>query len=103
MRVTKLLGLVLCTGICACAVAQTAEAYGDEAEEGKKAGLLDPSRLDMGHSVSFGMASTNGQSLQSQSLATTMLTYRFSQPVTLNFNFGMPIHSTYRDELNLKK
>lgn len=83
------------------AFGQTVEAYNDDGEK-KKTGFLDPSRFSMNHSVSFGMASSSQYSgLKSQSLYTTMMTYKFSQPVTLNLNFGLPIHSTFSSAHNL--
>lgn len=64
-------------------------------------GFLDPSRFSIHHSLSFGMGAAGGSSLQSQSLYSTMLTYRFSQPVTLNLNFGFPLFSTFSSTQNL--
>ncbi len=40
-------------------------------------------------------------SLQSQSLYSTMLQYRFNAPVTVSLNFGLPIHSTISSAQNL--
>ncbi len=77
---------------------QTVEAY-DDNEEGLN--LFDPSRLDISQSASFGMSSSDASGLNSQSLYSTMLTYKFSKPVTVNFSFGLPIHSTYSNEMNL--
>lgn len=86
-----------------CIIAQTKDAYetGDGVE-GKK-GLLDPSRFSVQNSISFGMAS-NGLSksdLKSQSLYSTMFQYRFNVPITVNLNFGLPIHSTVSSAHNL--
>ncbi len=64
-------------------------------------GLLDPSRFSVNHSVSFGMSGSPNSDLKSQSLYTTMMQYEFSQPVTFNLNFSLPIHSTYNDAHNL--
>ena len=36
-----------------------------------------------------------GSGLQSQSFYNTMMQYRFSAPVTLNLNFGLPIYSSF--------
>ncbi|MBD3317786.1 MAG: hypothetical protein GF344_18535 [Chitinivibrionales bacterium] len=83
--------------------AQTIDAYKEGDGTEGKSGLLDPSRLTMNHSLSFGMSAAKGQSLQSQSLAGTMLQYKFSEPLTLNLDFGFPIHSTFRDDANLTK
>lgn len=80
---------------------QTVEGY-EETEEEKGKGLFDPSRLTVRHAVSFGaFSSSNTSGLKSQSLYTTMMTYQFSKPVTLNFNVGLPIHSTFSSEMNL--
>jgi hypothetical protein len=50
----------------------------------------------------FGMLSGGGSSsIQSQSFYSTMLQYRFAAPVTLNLNFGLPIHSTFSPYQNL--
>jgi hypothetical protein len=85
------------------AFSQTVEAYEDKTEE-SKTGLLDPSRFSVNHSVSFGMASSSQYSgLKSQSLYTTMMTYKFSKPVTLDLNFGLPIHSTFSSAHNLNQ
>lgn len=84
--------------------AQTKDAYetGDGGSEGKK-GLLDPTRFSMQNSVSFGMASSglSKNDLKSQSLYSTMFQYRFNAPVTVNLNFGLPIHSTVSSAHNL--
>jgi hypothetical protein len=82
---------------------QTQDAY-DQGEGSSKSikGLLDPSRLTVSHSMSFGMASGGGSSsLQSQSFYSTMMQYKFTAPVTLNLNFAMPIHSSYSQYQNL--
>ena len=80
---------------------QTIESFEDTNGQ-KKTGLFDLSRFSINHSVSFGMSSSSNQSgLQSQSLYSTMMTYKFSNPITLNLNFGLPIHSTYFSKHNL--
>ena len=92
---------VLLISIAHLVVSQTVDAY-DEKEEGKRKGFFDPSRLTINHAISFGMFSSSQTSgLKSQSLYTTMMTYKFSQPVTLNVNFGFPIHSTFSSGMNL--
>jgi hypothetical protein len=63
--------------------------------------LLDPSRFSMHHMASFGMSSSGTSSVQSQSLYTTMMKYQFASPVTLAFNFSMPIHSTFNQYANV--
>lgn len=69
--------------------------------EGESNGLLDPSRLKINHSLTFGAISGgNISGLQSQSLYTTMLRYQFAAPVTLNLNFSLPIHSTFSHTQN---
>lgn len=95
-----IIGVILLS-ITSLAVSQTVEAY-DESEEEKGKGFFDPSRLTVNHALSFGMfSSAQTSGLKSQSLYTTMMTYKFSQPVTLNVNFGFPIHSTFSSEMNL--
>jgi hypothetical protein len=82
---------------------QTKDAYdqGDGSSKSIK-GLLDPSRLTVSHSMSFGMASGGGSSsMQSQSFYSTMMQYKLTAPVTLNLNFAMPIHSSYSRYQNL--
>ena len=51
-------------------------------------GLIDPSRLDVSHTVSVGGAFGGGQSLM-QSLYAANFAYRLSDPLTLNFTVGM--------------
>ncbi len=99
----KLLALLTSTilFLAASVSAQTVEAYGENKSEGKFR-LIDPSKLTVNHGLSFGMASYSGVSgLKSQSLYHTMMTYEFSKPVTLNLNFGLPIHSTFYSGHNL--
>ena len=80
---------------------QTIDAFEQPSQTGKM-GLLDPSRFNIGHSVSFGMSSSpNLSGLKSQSLYSTMMTYKFSKPITLDLNFSLPIHSTYSSSGNL--
>ncbi|MGD9200786.1 MAG: hypothetical protein PVI26_04410 [Chitinispirillia bacterium] len=80
---------------------QTIESF-ENNNDNKKTGLFDPSRLSINHSVSFGMSSSSNQSgIKSQSLYSTMMTYKFSKPITLNLNFSLPIHSTYYSKHNL--
>ena len=92
---------LLIVGVAAVSLtAQTESAYEqDEATESRS--LLDPSRFSIHHSLSFGMGGSSASSLKSQSLYSTMIQYRFAAPVTLNLNFGLPIHSTYNDARNL--
>ncbi|MDD5676168.1 MAG: hypothetical protein PHC61_18495 [Chitinivibrionales bacterium] len=80
--------------------AQDAKAF-DQAAGAVNAGLLDPSRFSIHNSLSFGMASSSGSSLKSQSIYGTMMQYKFVQPVTLNLNFGLPIFSTANSAANL--
>lgn len=95
-----ILFLALCVGLVS---AQTVESYGDDKEESGKS-FLDPSKFNINHSVSFGMASSSQYSgLKSQSLYTTMMSYKFSKPVTLDLNFSLPIHSTFSSDFNLNK
>ncbi|MBN1307067.1 MAG: hypothetical protein JXA18_04060, partial [Chitinispirillaceae bacterium] len=81
--------------------AQNEDAY-TTGDEQKSVSLLDPSRFDIRHSVSFGAASGSGvNGLKSQSMYATMMQYRFTAPVTLNLNFALPIHSTFSSGRNL--
>jgi spore coat protein U-like protein len=86
--------------LAATAVAQTEQAY-EQSEGEVSRSILDPSRFSISHSLSFGMSSASGSDLKSQSLYSTMIAYRFAKPVTLNLNFGLPIHSTYSSGRNL--
>ncbi len=82
--------------------AQSKTAYDQTSDSTKDKGLIDPSRLTVSHSMSFGMLSGGGySSLQSQSFYSTMLQYRFAAPVTLNLNFSLPIHSSFSPYQNL--
>jgi hypothetical protein len=82
-----------------CVFSQTKESY----DGTLKGGLLDPSRLKINHSLSFGMGTASGASMQSQGLYSTLLTYQFSQPVTLHLNFGFPLYSTFSPYGNLNQ
>ncbi len=84
---------------CSTVIAQTKDAY--ETDNTSKKGLLDPSHFSMHNSVSLGMASSGSSGLKSQSLYSTMLQYKFHAPVTVNLNFGLPIHSTISSAQNL--
>lgn len=68
-----------------------------------QSGLLDPSRFSVRHGLNFGMSSTGGSGVKSQSLYTTMLQYKFNAPITLNLNFGFPLHSSYASGMNLNE
>lgn len=78
--------------------AQTADAYDTKTTND---GLLDPSRFSIHHSVSFGMVGSSSSKVKSQSLYSTMLQYQFAAPVTVNLNFGFPLHSTFSQNANL--
>jgi hypothetical protein len=90
-------GVLILTGLTICA-AQTTEAFDSDK---KSPGLLDPSRLTIHQSASFGMSTSNFSDMKSASIYATMLQYKFSQPLTLNLSFGLPIHSTYDPRFNL--
>lgn len=92
---------VVLTLLCSfVAFSQSEVAY--ELGDNQSKGFLDPSRLTVHNSLSFGMLSSVGTSgLKSQSLYTTMMQYKFTAPVTLNVNFGLPIHSTLSSAQNL--
>jgi hypothetical protein len=81
--------------------AQTAQSYEPENSAVKTGGVLDATRFSMHQSASFGMSSSQSYGVQSQSLYTTMLQYQFAKPVTLNLNFGLPIHNTFNKSQNL--
>jgi hypothetical protein len=83
----------------ACVFSQTKDAYDQSAD--KQEGALDASKFSIHHSLSFGMGTSMGSSMQSQGLYSTMLTYSFSQPVTLNLNFGFPLFSSFSPYQNL--
>jgi hypothetical protein len=96
---------ILCAAISLCmsqCFAQSSADYKSTGSDSTKSGLIDLKRLTVNNSVSYGMSSFGGGSpLQSLGLYTTMLTYRFSQPVVLNLNFGFPFMSTYSPTQNL--
>lgn len=93
--------LFLVLFILSAAYSQNKDAF-TTSDEKKGGGLFDPSRFSIHHSLSFGAMSSSGVSnLQSQSLYTTMMQYQFTAPVTLNLNFGLPIHSTLSSAENL--
>jgi hypothetical protein len=96
-----LIGIVFSVSLIS---AQTKDAFssgGSQSSDSAK-GLLDPSRLSVSHSMSFGAMSGGGySSLQSQSFYSTMLQYKFTAPVTLNLNFSLPIYSTFSPYQNL--
>jgi hypothetical protein len=98
MIIRKILFFMLIASISA--FSQTKEAY-DQA--GQKGGLGDTSRLSIHHSLSFGMGAASGMNMQSQGLYSTLLTYKFSQPVTLHLNFGFPLYSTFSPNGNLSQ
>jgi hypothetical protein len=82
--------------------AQTKADYDVGSDSTKSKGLLDPSRLSVSHSMSFGALSGGGSSsIQSQSFYSTMFQYKFAAPVTINLNFSLPIHSTMSPYQNL--
>jgi hypothetical protein len=81
---------------------QSSADFQSTGSDSSKGGIIDLKKLKVNHSVSFGMASFgSGSPLMSQGLYTTMLSYRFSQPVTLNLNFGFPLMSTFSQAQNL--
>ena len=100
MAVSKLcsvLLIALVAGLCA----QSKDAY--DQTDGKKGGLLDPAKFSIHHSLNFGMGAGMGSSMQSQGLYATLLTYQFSQPLTLTMNFGFPLYSTFSPYQNLNQ
>ncbi|MBD3344099.1 MAG: hypothetical protein GF401_03450 [Chitinivibrionales bacterium] len=99
MKIKALTALLLLSLLAFSLSAQTEDAYNTEGSG--SGGLLDPNRLKINHSISFGAAGSNVNSIKSQSLYSTMLEYKFVQPVTVNLNFGFPIHSTFSSASNL--
>jgi hypothetical protein len=100
----KTASFFVCTALlCAPLFSQTKSDYGSsQSDSSKLFGLIDPSRLSVSRSMSFGMLSGGGSSsLQSQSFYSTMMQYRFAAPLTLNLNFSLPIHSTASPYQNL--
>ena len=97
--IKKMMTLLLCIANI-CIFSQTKDSYN---QDDAKKGLLDPSRLKVNHSLSFGMGSGSGMSMQSQGLYSTLLTYQFSRPVTLHLNFGFPLYSTFSTYGNLNQ
>lgn len=94
--------LLVALALCTTVIAQTKDAYETDNSAASKNGLLDPSHFSVHNSIGFGMSSSSGSSnLQSQSLYSTMLQYRFNAPVTVSLNFGLPIHSTISSAQNL--
>src|SRR5512141_950562 len=97
------------TGCIGCIIAalavslfsQTKDAYEQSGDKSNAGGLLDPQKLSIHHSLSFGMGTSSMSSMQSQGLYSTMLTYQFSQPVTLHLNFGFPLFSSFSPYQNL--
>ena len=93
--------IIVILALAAGGFSQSTDAF-STGDEKKSTSFLDPSRFSIHHSVSFGAMSSSGvKGLQSQSLYTTMMQYQFAAPVTLNLNFGLPIHSTVTSAQNL--
>jgi hypothetical protein len=80
--------------------AQTKNAYNMNDSGG---GLFNTSRLSVNQSIGFDMGTSTGSGLQSQGMYSTMLSYRFSRPLTLKANFGLPIYSTFSPYQNLNQ
>lgn len=96
--------LLIIAIFCNTVLAQTKEAYETDNTTPSQKGFLDPSHFTINNSISFGMASSSGNSdLKSQSLYSTMLQYKFTAPVTVNINVGLPIHSTISSAQNLNQ
>lgn len=102
MKIHVALGIICIFGVALFAQSEDAYSTGEDHQNTGNSTLIDPSRLSIHHSLSFGAASISGLSdMKSQSLYSTMLQYRFQAPVTLNLNFGLPIHSTFSSTQNL--
>ncbi len=80
--------------------AQTADDY-KSITPSNGSGLLDTSRFSIHHALSFGMVGSQGIKTQSSSMYSTLMSYKFAVPVTLNLNFGMPLYSTFNPAQNL--
>lgn len=93
--------MLVCIMVASLSVfSQTKDDY--NTNDGKGSGLLDPSRLSVSRSISLGMASYSSSfsDVKSQSIYSTMLQYKFTAPVTLNLDFGLPIFSTFTSTQN---
>jgi hypothetical protein len=80
-----------------CVFAQTRESY----EGAETSPITNLSGLTVHHSIDFGMVSSSGGAAQSEGIYSTMLTYRFSRPLTLKMNIGLPVFSTFSPYQNL--
>ncbi|NLW31307.1 MAG: hypothetical protein GXY77_07620 [Fibrobacter sp.] len=97
---SKLAIFIFVCSISSAIFGQNEKAY--ESDQKSNLGIFDPSHFSMQQGLSFGMASHSGFSnVKSQSLYTAMMQYRFNAPVTLNLNFGLPIHSTFSSAHNI--
>ncbi len=86
--------------------AQSESAYEDDnssSDSSSSTSLLDLSRLSVSHSMSFSMGGSQFSDLKSQSLYSTMMTYRFNAPLELSLNFALPIHSTFNTNQNFNQ
>jgi hypothetical protein len=95
------LSIILSGALCFTLIAQTKDAFNDD--DSQKSGLIDTKRLSIHHSLNFGMGTSNGSSMQSQGIYSTLLSYQFSKPVTLNLNFGFPLFSSFSQYGNLNQ
>jgi hypothetical protein len=94
--------VLLCAVLAASAAfGQDKNSYAASGESDQRSGPIDVSRLMVNHSLTLGMGTSFGSSLQSQSMYNTMLTYQFASPVTMSLNFGLPIYSTFSSAQNL--
>jgi hypothetical protein len=106
IRITQT--LLLIAAIAIAAIAQSESAYGDGGSAtspsadgpSTSASFLDPSRFSVNHAVSFMAGGSQVSNLQSQSVYSTMMQYKFNAPVVLSLNFDMPIHSTFNQYNN---
>ena len=105
---------VIAAAILAAAIsaaAQSEGAYGAgsgrvgpaSGDTAKYAGLLDPSRVKVNHSMSFMAGGSQMSNVKSQSVYSTMMQYQFNAPVVLSLNFDMPIHSTFNQYNNFSQ
>jgi hypothetical protein len=101
LKLKIFLSIFFISAFCVNIIAQTKEAYNND--DAKKEGLLNPSRFSIQHSLNFGMGTSSGSSMQSQGLYSTLLSYKFSKPLTLNLNFGFPLFSSFSPNGNLNQ
>lgn len=96
MRLKRIIIPVLCTVLSVSAQAGNANQQSDSG-----CGLQYPPGLFVQHSLSFSASSASGSGTQSEGMYSTMLTYQFKKPLTINLDFSLPLYSTFSHEQNL--